>query len=113
MVRSDWSVSRGGEADVLLHVLFAGLCDKQDALRAEIERKRKLKELEFGGKKFARLADLQAAREETDAPDAGPRAASEQATLANAPAEQVRVHVARTRSSCPEGGGGRLCCVSD
>ncbi len=35
----------------------------QDALKAEIERKRKAKELEFGEKKYARLADIEAARE--------------------------------------------------
>jgi len=70
----------------------------QDALKAEIERKRKLKEHEFGGRKYARLADLQASRDEQQhgaEEDTGARGEGEQATLANAPADQVRGIVAK------------------
>lgn len=52
----------------------------QEALKAEIERKRKAKETQFGGRKFARLADLQAHPDG----DADARPAGEEATLAHA-----------------------------
>lgn len=55
----------------------------QEALKAEIERKRKAKETQFGGRKFARLADLQAHPDG----DADARPAAEEATLAHASGE--------------------------
>jgi hypothetical protein len=52
----------------------------QEALKAEIERKRKAKETQFGGRKFARLADLQAHADG----DADAHPAAEEAMLAHA-----------------------------
>jgi hypothetical protein len=45
------------------HVCCAPFGVAQEALRAEIERKRKLKDAEFGGRKFMKVSDLDAARE--------------------------------------------------
>jgi hypothetical protein len=66
----------------------------QEAIKAEMEKKRKARELEFGGKKYARLADIEAIREVQSTPGArgGAAAAGPSSTAA-----EVR---GRARNEC-------------
>jgi hypothetical protein len=80
----------------------------QEALRAEIERKRKLKDAEFGGRKFMKVSELDAAREATKRGAGGGAAAP----AAEGGAEvRVRAHVCVVCSCARLGLGTRASAV--